>query len=93
MRRTWQAVLRLNRPAEERYIGSDGVTYQFYMGKSSGQIWTPEIGIPADLAKLCGQLKELTLSPPDNNQALLEESSALAKSIERAAVAAHDKIK
>jgi hypothetical protein len=92
LKRAWQAALRLTRPAEEQYAGADGVTYRFYSGGSSGEIWTPEIGIPADLANLSEQLIKLTSTPPENRQVLFKKCAALAKKIEREANNAHDKL-
>lgn len=64
IQRAWGNMLMLTRYPEKAYIGNDGLTIQFgasagNLGFLRGEIWSPELGLPAEIAAFGEKLMEI----------------------------------
>jgi hypothetical protein len=92
MEKAWWNVLQLTRTSADHDQGPDGTTLQFCCGYLSGEIWSPETGLPAMLADLGRKLGTLARSDEKERSPLLAEAESLAHKIAKEAEAERVKL-
>ncbi len=91
IRDAWLGVLKLTKHPHKPSLGIDGITFLFYCHCNFvGEIWTPRIGLPAELFELGRKLGEVARSGESDREVLKEQCLDLAASIVREANAQQD---
>jgi hypothetical protein len=88
----WLNTLQLTRYTEDQRTGLDGTTLEFWCDGLFGQTWSPETGLPAQLADLGRKLGTLALSDEKSQGPLLAEAGRLARKIAKEAEAEQIKL-
>lgn len=88
----WLSTLQLTRYGEARLTGVDGTTLEFCYDDLFGETWSPDTGLPAELADLGRKLAKLALSDEKSKEPLLKEADSLARKIAKEAEAEQIKL-
>jgi predicted SnoaL-like aldol condensation-catalyzing enzyme len=75
MNAAWLSVLKLTRYPNERSLGLDGTTFQFYCDYDYfGETWSPDSGLPAMLVDLGHKLCKIAQADEKNKEPLQKEA-------------------
>lgn len=89
IQRAWGKMLQHTKYPAKASMGLDGITYQFSvwvrgLGYLHGETWTPDGGLPAEIASIGNHLGEFASTKEAKEQALIERLRAFEAKIPKA---------